>query len=438
MASPVPVAPSTARSTALSVWDRLAPGLAATSPGHRAGRSRGSTSSRQLFRTELHSTRTPPPSGAVRPPRTSSMLPRCPPFPGPSDPDVLSASASKRPGLSGIRGHQGVCQCKASGPAAHVNSLYRPMPTIDAATADELVETVRSFVRRDVLPVASELDHADTYPDQLVDQLAEFGLFGALIPESYGGLGLDVSTYARIVEELAAGWMSLTGVLNTHMIAALLIRQHGSDEQRDRLLPRDGERPGCGAPCPCRNRTQAATPGPFAARPAGTATSTCSTAPRCGSPTVRGPGGGPGGPHRRRHHLFHRGEGAGAALGRHRGVPPHRQARLPGRRDRGDDLCRPPGPGRRRPRRAPRRRLGQGLPQILGALELGRVNVAARGVGVARAAFEAAISLCAATGGVRRADRPARGHRFQAGRHGPAGRSGPVAHPFGRREARSG
>ena len=111
------------------------------------------------------------------------------------------------------------------------------MPAIDAATAAELVETIRGFVRRDVLPVASDLDHADTYPDRLVDQLAEFGLFGSLIPESHGGLGLDVTTYARIVEELAAGWMSLTGVLNTHMIAALLIGLHGSDEQRDRLLP---------------------------------------------------------------------------------------------------------------------------------------------------------------------------------------------------------
>src|ERR1700722_7823845 len=112
-----------------------------------------------------------------------------------------------------------------------------PMPAIDATTAAELIETIRTFVRRDVVPAAGKLEHSDTYPDQLVEQLAEFGLFGALIPESYGGLGLDVVTYAQIVEELAAGWMSLTGVLNTHMIAATLIRLHGSEEQRDRLLP---------------------------------------------------------------------------------------------------------------------------------------------------------------------------------------------------------
>jgi alkylation response protein AidB-like acyl-CoA dehydrogenase len=111
------------------------------------------------------------------------------------------------------------------------------MSRIDPSTALEFVETVRSFVQRDVIPVASELEHADTYPERLVEQLATFGLFGALIPAEYGGLGLDVITYARVVEELAAGWMSLTGVLNTHMIAATLIRLHGTDEQRARLLP---------------------------------------------------------------------------------------------------------------------------------------------------------------------------------------------------------
>ena len=103
-------------------------------------------------------------------------------------------------------------------------------------------------MRRDVVPAAGELEHADTYPDQLVEQLAGFGLFGALIPESYGGLGLDVVTYAQIVEELAAGWMSLTGVLNTHMIAATLIRLHGSDEQRRPPAAADGERGAAGGP----------------------------------------------------------------------------------------------------------------------------------------------------------------------------------------------
>src|SRR5437868_7625985 len=108
---------------------------------------------------------------------------------------------------------------------------------IDPELADELVATVRAFVVKDVLPVASDLEHADEYPTELVAQMRALGLFGATIPVEHGGLGLDVATYARIVEELAAGWMSLTGILNTHMIAATLIAQHGTADQRARWLP---------------------------------------------------------------------------------------------------------------------------------------------------------------------------------------------------------
>jgi butyryl-CoA dehydrogenase len=88
-----------------------------------------------------------------------------------------------------------------------------------------------------VLPVASDLEHADEYPTALAEQMQELGLFGATIPEEHGGLGLDVMTYARIVEELSAGWMSLSGIVNTHLIAAGLIARHGSDDQKARLLP---------------------------------------------------------------------------------------------------------------------------------------------------------------------------------------------------------
>ena len=110
------------------------------------------------------------------------------------------------------------------------------MPT-DPELADELVAAVRAFVVKDVLPVASELEHADEYPTALVGQMRALGLFGATIPVEHGGLGLDVATYARLVEELAAGWMSLTGILNTHMIAATLIAHHGTADQKQRWLP---------------------------------------------------------------------------------------------------------------------------------------------------------------------------------------------------------
>ena len=110
--------------------------------------------------------------------------------------------------------------------------------TVDAALSDELVATVREWVRKDVIPHASEYEHADRYPEPMVEQMKAFGLFGARIPEEYGGLELDVLTYARLMEELAYGWMSLAGVLNTHTIAANLIERFGTDAQRKELLPK--------------------------------------------------------------------------------------------------------------------------------------------------------------------------------------------------------
>src|SRR3954463_4114337 len=109
---------------------------------------------------------------------------------------------------------------------------------VDAELADELVDAVRTFVTKEVLPVASDYEHADKYPEPLVEQLKGMGLFGVTIPEEYGGLGLDIVTYARIVEEIAFGWMSLTGILNTHFITATLIVQNGTDAQRKQWLPR--------------------------------------------------------------------------------------------------------------------------------------------------------------------------------------------------------
>jgi butyryl-CoA dehydrogenase len=265
------------------------------------------------------------------------------------------------------------------------------MPGIDAATAAELIDAVRSFVERDVVPAAVALEHSDTYPDALVEQLGAFGLFGALIAEEYGGLGLDVLTYAGIVEELAAGWMSLTGVLNTHMIAATLIQRHGSDEQRQRLLPgmASGELRGalslseadagsdtsairCRAE---RDGDEYVINGTKMWVTNGVRSSVVALAARTPEGVTcfmveKEPGARSGGIEVSRHI---------DKLG-YRGVETvemtYRDHRVPA----GAVLGGPSAPA------------GQGLPQILGALELGRVNIAARGVGVARAAFEAAIS----------------------------------------------
>lgn len=100
------------------------------------------------------------------------------------------------------------------------------------------IELLRRWVHEKVIPKASEFEHADKYPEEWVEQMKAFGLFGARIPLQYGGLGFSATSYARMMEELSYGWMSLAGVLNTHTIVATLIARHGTDEQRSRLLPR--------------------------------------------------------------------------------------------------------------------------------------------------------------------------------------------------------
>ena len=102
----------------------------------------------------------------------------------------------------------------------------------------DLVRMVRQFVDEQVLPVAAHYDAADEYPSDLVDHMKELGLLGITIPERYGGLGLDFTTYAMIIEELARGWISIAGVVNTHLIGAYLLTRFGTDEQKDHLLPR--------------------------------------------------------------------------------------------------------------------------------------------------------------------------------------------------------
>ena len=102
---------------------------------------------------------------------------------------------------------------------------------------NEVIATVRRFVARDVIPIASELEHADAYPEVLVEQMKALGLFGVTIPEEYGGLGLDLLTYVGIVEELSYGWMSLSGIVNTHTMCATNILRFGTEAQKRKWLP---------------------------------------------------------------------------------------------------------------------------------------------------------------------------------------------------------
>jgi butyryl-CoA dehydrogenase len=264
------------------------------------------------------------------------------------------------------------------------------MARTDPALADELVAAVRTFVEKEVNPVASDLEHRDEYPADLVRQMAELGLFGSVIPPEYGGLGLDVTTYARLIEELSAGWMSLSGVLNTHMMAATLIRLHGTDDQRQRLLPKmaTGE---------VRGALSLSEPD------AGSDTKAlrCKATPDGDEYVLNGT-----------KMWVTNGERAGIvalAARAPEGITCFMVEKQPGPSWGGITVSKTIGKlGYKgietvemsyNDHRVPASSvlggvagLGQGLRQILGALELGRVNIASRAVGVARAAFEAAIS----------------------------------------------
>ncbi len=262
------------------------------------------------------------------------------------------------------------------------------MPT-DPALADQLVDLIRTFVAKEVLPVASDLEHSDTYPEHLVEAMKEMGLFGAVIPEEYGGLDLDTLTYARLVEELSAGWMSLVGTLNTHMIAATLLRMQGTEEQKRRWLPKlaTGE---------IRAAFSLSEPD------AGSDTKAlrCKATPDGDEYLINGT-----------KMWVTNGERAGLVALSARapeGITCFMVEKEPGPRFGGISVSRTIGKlgykgietvemtydNHRIPASSVLggpEGLGHGLHYVLSALELGRVNIAARGVGVARAAFEAAI-----------------------------------------------
>ena len=105
-----------------------------------------------------------------------------------------------------------------------------------------ITEMVRQFVDEQILPNAEEYDHEDKFPEPIVEQMKELGLFGVTIPEEYGGMGLDLTTYAMIVEELSRGWISISGIVNTHFIGSYLLMKFGTDEQKREVPAADGDR----------------------------------------------------------------------------------------------------------------------------------------------------------------------------------------------------
>jgi alkylation response protein AidB-like acyl-CoA dehydrogenase len=101
-----------------------------------------------------------------------------------------------------------------------------------------VAQTVREFVDREVIPVASDMEHRDEYPDDLVETMKTLGLFGLNIPDQYGGSEVDYTTFAIVFEELSRGWMGLAGILGTHLVLCDVLVQYGTEEQKQRFLPR--------------------------------------------------------------------------------------------------------------------------------------------------------------------------------------------------------
>jgi alkylation response protein AidB-like acyl-CoA dehydrogenase len=254
----------------------------------------------------------------------------------------------------------------------------------------QLVLAIRDWVERDVIPVASKYELADEYPFEIAEKLAELGLFGATIPQEYGGLGLDYTTYAMIVEEVCRGWMSVSGILNTHLIMAYIVTHFGTEAQRQRFLPAmaRGEKRGALA------LTEAS---------GGSDVQAIRTVAR-----------------REGDHYVVNGSKMFITNGRHGNtfalLAKTDPAAKPAHKGMSCFIIEKGGPGFTVSRdldklgyrgldtcelhfeefRVPAANLvgetdGQGFGQVMAALEAGRINIAARGVGVAQAAFEAAL-----------------------------------------------
>ena len=266
-------------------------------------------------------------------------------------------------------------------------SSYTPPPPTDPDVRAEIIDTVRRFVAKEVIPVASDLEHADEFPTDLVAQMRDLGLFGVTIPETYGGLGLDLLTYVGVIEELAYGWMSLTGIINTHTMCATLIMAHGSEEQKQRWLPTmaSGEVRGAlslsepDAGSDTRNISCKATPDGDTYVLSGTK-AWVTNGERAGivALAARAPEGISAFIVEKQPGPVFEGIATSKDVGKlgYRGVETvemtYTDHRIPAANLVGE--------------------VGRGLPQILGVLEVGRINIASRAVGVARAAFDAALS----------------------------------------------
>ncbi len=252
-----------------------------------------------------------------------------------------------------------------------------------------ILDSIDNFIKHDVLPTAHALEYGDTYPSEIVEKMKEMGLFGAIIDPKYGGVGLSVKTYAKIIEKISEAWMSVSGVLNSHLIMAIAVQRFGTEEQKQKWLPRfaSGElRGGVALTEPDAGtdlqaiRTRAVRDGDDYVVNGSKTWITNALYGNCLALLVKTD------PHAQPRHkgmsLFIAEKGEGMTVRKleklgYRGIDTNEIAY--------DNY------------RVPAENLiggveGKGLKQILAGLELGRINVAARGVGLARAALKESVA----------------------------------------------
>ena len=253
----------------------------------------------------------------------------------------------------------------------------------DFSDEDAIVlDSIDNFIKHDVLPTAHALEYGDTYPTEIVEKMKEMGLFGAIIDPEYGGVGLSVKTYAKIIEKISEAWMSVSGVLNSHLIMATAVQRFGTEEQKRKWLPRfaSGELRGGVALTEQAIRTRAVRDGNDYVVNGAKTWITNALYGNCLALLVKTD------PHAQPRHkgmsLFIAEKGEGMTVRKleklgYRGIDTNEIAY--------DNY------------RVPAENLiggveGKGLKQILAGLELGRINVAARGVGLARAALKESVA----------------------------------------------
>ncbi|TMC48345.1 MAG: acyl-CoA dehydrogenase [Chloroflexi bacterium] len=255
----------------------------------------------------------------------------------------------------------------------------------------EIVAMVRDFVEREIIPVEHDLEHDDIYPEDIVRKMKELGFFGFAISEQWGGAGLNYETYARVCEEIARGWMSITGVINTHFLVSYLIETFGTDEQKQRFLPKlaTGEHhggysmsePGCGSDVQAIRTRAIRDDGEYVINGTKMWATNGEHATVVATLVKTDPDAKPA----------YRGMSCILAEKQYRGFYASRKIEKLGYK--GVETTELVFDGNRQPAANLLGGVeGQGFQQMMAAIEVGRINVAARGVGVAQRAFELSIA----------------------------------------------